>query len=121
MIIHAAEKYGVTAVGITLSDPQVVLANERIRRAGLSDRCIAKKCDYRDVDEPEQYDKIVSVGMFEHVGEAMLPEYFKRAWKLLKPGECFSITALQQDKMHSGGGSRSLPVQIPRGYTRGPA
>jgi cyclopropane-fatty-acyl-phospholipid synthase len=89
LIIHAAEKYGVTAVGITLSDPQVVLANERIRRAGLSDRCIAKKCDYRDVDEPEQYDKIVSVGMFEHVGEAMLPEYFKRAWKLLKPGGVF--------------------------------
>ncbi len=89
LIIHAAEKYGVTAVGITLSEPQVMLANERIRHAGLTDRCIAKKCDYRDVDETERYDKIVSVGMFEHVGESMLPEYFRRAWKLLKPGGVF--------------------------------
>ncbi len=89
LIIHAAKKYGVTAVGITLSEPQVQLANERIRREGLTDQCLAKICDYRDVDEPEVYDKLVSVGMFEHVGESMLPEYFRRAWKLLKRGGVF--------------------------------
>ena len=89
LIIHAAKKYGVTAVGITLSEPQVQLANERIHQEGLTGRCLAKLCDYRDVDEPENYDKIVSVGMFEHVGEAMLPEYFKRGWKVLKPGGVF--------------------------------
>ncbi len=89
LIIHAAKKYGVTAVGITLSEPQVQLANERIHRDGLAAQCLAKLCDYRDVDEPEGYDKIVSVGMFEHVGESMLPEYFERAWKLLKPGGAF--------------------------------
>ena len=42
--------------------------------------------DYRDMDHDRQYDKIVSVGMFEHVGEALLPEYFRRAWDLLRPG-----------------------------------
>jgi cyclopropane-fatty-acyl-phospholipid synthase len=89
LIIHAAKKYGVNAVGITLSKPQVQLANERIHREGLTGQCCAKVCDYRDIDEPEGYDKIVSVGMFEHVGESMLPEYFGRAWKLLKPGGVF--------------------------------
>jgi cyclopropane-fatty-acyl-phospholipid synthase len=89
LIIHAAKKYGVTAVGITLSEPQVQLADERIRREGLTGQCRAKVCDYREVDEPEGYDKIVSVGMFEHVGESMLPEYFGRAWRLLKPGGVF--------------------------------
>lgn len=45
--------------------------------------------DYRDIDHDQQYDKIVSVGMFEHVGEALLPEYFQRAWNLLRPGSVF--------------------------------
>jgi cyclopropane-fatty-acyl-phospholipid synthase len=89
LIIHAAKKYGVNAVGITLSEPQVQLANERIRKEGLAGQCLAKLADYRDIDEPEAYDKIVSVGMFEHVGESMLPEYFARSWNLLKPGGLF--------------------------------
>ena len=89
LIIHAAKKYGVHALGITLSAPQAQLANERIRREGLSDRCRAEVRDYREINEQESYDKIVSVGMFEHVGESMLPEYFERAWRLLKHGGVF--------------------------------
>jgi cyclopropane-fatty-acyl-phospholipid synthase len=46
-------------------------------------------CDYREVNEPNGYDKLVSVGMFEHVGESLLPEYFQQAWRLLRPGGVF--------------------------------
>jgi len=89
LIIHAARHYGVEAHGITLSRPQAELANERIRELGLEDRCRAEVCDYREVAENEKYDKLVSVGMFEHVGEARLVDYFAKAWRLLRPGGAF--------------------------------
>ena len=89
LIIHAAHRYGVRARGITLSEPQAELANERIRRAGLADSCRVEVRDYREIEEPDGYDKLVSVGMFEHVGEARLPEYFLRAHRLLRPGGVF--------------------------------
>jgi cyclopropane-fatty-acyl-phospholipid synthase len=89
LIMHAAAQYGVEAVGITLSVPQAEMARERLREAGLNDRCRVEVSDYRDIDHGQQYDKIVSVGMFEHVGEALLPEYFRRAWHLLRLGGVF--------------------------------
>lgn len=89
LVLHAAQHYGVHATGITLSRPQVELANERIQAAGLADRCRVEPWDYRDLAEPEGYDALVSVGMFEHVGAAVLPDYFARAWRLLKPGGVF--------------------------------
>ncbi len=89
LILHAARRYGVRAVGITLSRPQADLANARIRESGLSDRCRVEQRDYREVDEPGGFDKMASVGMFEHVGAARLPDYFRRAWRLLRPGGVF--------------------------------
>ncbi len=89
LILYAAQRYGVDATGITLSQPQAGLAEKRIREAGLADRCRARVLDYRQLDEPEGYDALVSVGMFEHVGAAMLPEYFRLAQRLLKPGGVF--------------------------------
>ena len=89
LIIHAAAHYGVQALGITLSEPQAELARQRIREAGVEDRCVAELRDYRDLNGEGRFDKIVSVGMFEHVGEALLPEYFARAWRLLQPGGVF--------------------------------
>jgi cyclopropane-fatty-acyl-phospholipid synthase len=89
LIIHAAAMYGVNAIGITLSRPQAELANDRIQRAGLSDRCSAMVLDYRELDEPAGFDKMASVGMFEHVGESMLPDYFRQAWLLMRPGGAF--------------------------------
>jgi len=89
LVIHAAQRYGVDATGVTLSKPQADLANERIAHAGLSGRCRVCVRDYREMDEPQAYDALVSVGMFEHVGEAALPVYFDRAWQLLKPGGVF--------------------------------
>jgi len=89
LVIFAAQHYGVEATGSTLSQPQADLANARIADAGLSDRCSVKVRDYREMDEPGLYDALVSVGMFEHVGAALLPVYFAQAWRLLKPGGVF--------------------------------
>ena len=89
LVIHAARKYGVDALGITLSKKQAELANERIERAGLQKRCRVEVSDYRDLNETGAFEKIVSVGMFEHVGESQLPLYFQHAWRLLRPKGVF--------------------------------
>ena len=89
LVIHAAQRHGVEALGITLSRAQAELANRRIEEAGLAARCRVECRDYRDLADREAFDKIASVGMFEHVGEAKLPEYFGRAWTLLRPGGAF--------------------------------
>lgn len=89
LVIHAAQHYGVDATGITLSQPQANLSNERIAESGLAERCRVLVHDYRQMDEPGIYDALVSVGMFEHVGAALLPTYFDRACQLLKPGGVF--------------------------------
>ena len=89
LLIHAAMNYGVEAFGITLSVPQAEMARQRIQEAGLGDRCRVEVCDYRDLETGLEFDKIVSVGMFEHVGEALLPEYFREAWIRLRPGGVF--------------------------------
>ena len=86
LVLWAAEHYGVDATGITLSEPQAELANRRIAAAGMADRCRVEVRDYRQVPGEACYDALVSVGMFEHVGEALLPEYFRRARTLLRPG-----------------------------------
>ena len=84
LAMRAAEKYGVHATGITLSQNQFQLASERIRAAGLEGRCQVLLLDYRDLPGAEVYDKVASVGMFEHVGLANLPEYFGVVARLLR-------------------------------------
>ena len=85
----AAERYGVDATGVTLSSQQAKLAGERIAAAGLSDRVRVLLEDYRSLPSGMPFDKIVSVGMFEHVGRPRLPEYFATARRLLKTGGLF--------------------------------
>ena len=89
LIMHAAAHYGVEAVGITLSVPQAEVAGRRLHESELNNRCRVEVCDYHDLEHNQQYDKIVSVGMFEHVGEELLPEYFRRAWDTLRPSGVF--------------------------------
>lgn len=86
LILWAAEHYGVRATGITLSRNQYDYARERIRDAGLEDRCEVRLLDYRDISEDEQFDKIASVGMFEHVGRKNLGVYFGKIQRLLRDG-----------------------------------
>lgn len=87
LVMYAAQQYGVHALGITVSHKQVELAQERIRQAGLQDRCRVEFQDYREV--PGTFDKLVSVGMFEQIGGEMLPLYFQKAYSLLRPGGVF--------------------------------
>lgn len=89
LVIFAAMHYGVDATGITLSQPQADLANARIAEAGLESRCRVDVRDYREITEPESYDALVSIGMFEHVGASLLPTYFNQALILLKSGGVF--------------------------------
>ena len=84
MVMHAARHYGVQAVGITISNEQHRLARQRADDAGLSDRVEIRLQDYRDVtDGPFQ--AVSSIGMFEHVGERRLGEYFDQIHTLLEP------------------------------------
>ena len=86
LLLFAAENYGVRAQGITLSKNQHAHVNKLIAERGLAGRVRMDLLDYRHLDESEPYDKIASVGMFEHVGRARLPEYFAKIRRLLKPG-----------------------------------
>ncbi len=83
--LHAAQRYGVRVVGITLSHEQVELARKRVAEAGLEDRVEIRLQDWRDVaDQP--FDAISSIGMAEHVGEEMFAEYAGALFALLRPG-----------------------------------
>ena len=86
LIMWAAQHYDVQATGITLSQHQYDYAVRRIEELGLSSRCEVKLLDYRDVPGDEPFDKIASVGMFEHVGVKNFRVYFGKIFELLKPG-----------------------------------
>ncbi len=103
LVVYAAEKYGVQATGITLSRPQAEYGQDWIARAGLTGRVRIEVRDYRDLDPAEPFDKIVSVGMFEHVGRAKLPAYFQRAFRLLRPGGLFLNHGIAAQKEQSPG------------------
>lgn len=82
LVIRAAQKYGAHCVGITLSKKQQALASERVKNLGLQDKIEIRLQDYRDVTG--QFDRITSVGMFEHVGRKQLVNYFRIIHDLLK-------------------------------------
>ncbi len=84
MVIHAARRYDVTAVGITLSRAQADLAAKRVAENGLAHRVEIRYQDYRDVSDGP-FDSISSIGMFEHVGLAQLGRYFDVLGGLLQP------------------------------------
>ncbi|GAB3104079.1 class I SAM-dependent methyltransferase [Bordetella tumbae] len=86
LLLWAAENYGVDATGITLSRNQHAYVNKLIQEKGLSGRVRMELLDYRKLDESQPYDKLASVGMFEHVGRAQLPGYFAKLRRLVKPG-----------------------------------
>ncbi len=84
LLMHAAKHYGALATGITLSQKQFDYVQEKITREGLQERCSVKLMDYRDFPGVAVFDKIASVGMFEHVGLKNLPVYFAKIHSLLK-------------------------------------
>jgi len=87
LVQHAVQHYGVSAVGVTLSTQQALLARERIADAGLQARAEIQLLDYRDLPQrfgEGSFDKVASVGMFEHVGLRNLPVYFGTAARMLR-------------------------------------
>jgi cyclopropane-fatty-acyl-phospholipid synthase len=97
LVIHAAKHYGVRSHGITLSTHQMTLARERIAQAGLQDRVTVELRDYRDLPEDPIYDKVSSIGMFEHIGLKNLPLYFAKVHQVLKPGGLFLNHGITHD------------------------
>jgi cyclopropane-fatty-acyl-phospholipid synthase len=86
LLLWAAQHYGVQATGITLSKNQHAYVNQLIDAKGLQGRVQMHLRDYRDLDETEPFDKIASVGMFEHVGAAHMTGYFAKLSRLLRSG-----------------------------------
>lgn len=82
----AAREFGAEVFGITLSREQLALARERVAAEGLQDRVQLELMDYRDLPQDGRFDKVVSVGMFEHVGHANLPLYCQRLVGAVRPG-----------------------------------
>jgi cyclopropane-fatty-acyl-phospholipid synthase len=108
LVFRAVEKFGVRAVGITLSRNQHEYAQAKIRERGIADRCEVRLQDYRDVPEAGGYDKIASVGMFEHVGLGNLAAYFGKIHALLKDGGLVlnhGITSVDPDSRAVGMGA----------------
>lgn len=86
LIIRAARQYGVKAVGITLSQEQYRKTKERIAELNLTEQVDVRLMDYRELAKSgEKFDKVVSVGMIEHVGHVNLTKYFAAVDKLLVP------------------------------------
>jgi cyclopropane-fatty-acyl-phospholipid synthase len=107
-LLHwAAEHHGATGVGITLSERQFTYAREKLAAARLSSKVEIRLADYRDFTEASSFDKIVSVGMYEHVGLRNLPLYFATAARLLRPGGAFL--------------NHGIVATDPHGRARGPA
>ena len=85
MVRHAAENYGVTVLGVTLSRRQAEWAGKAIADAGLTERAEVRHQDYRDVTETG-FDAVSSIGLTEHIGMRALPSYFEFLYSRLHPG-----------------------------------
>jgi cyclopropane-fatty-acyl-phospholipid synthase len=98
MVCWAAQHYGVSAHGITLSQRQFDYATERVKTLDLQDLVTLELRDYRDLAGEGVYDKISSIGMFEHVGLANLPVYNATVLRLLRPGGLFLNHGITHDE-----------------------
>jgi len=83
--IHAAQNYGVSVTGVTLSPPQAELARKRVADAGVEDRVDIRVADYRQLPQTS-FDAIASIGMAEHVGRRQIDLYARSLYELLRPG-----------------------------------
>ncbi len=99
MLIYAAKHYGIKGVGCTLSKQQVKFSQQKIRDAGLEAQISIQYMDYRDLTG--QFDKFVSIGMFEHVGREFIPLFMKKIKTLLKPGGLGLLHTIGKEKKSS--------------------
>jgi cyclopropane-fatty-acyl-phospholipid synthase len=105
---YAAREFGAKVMGITLSREQLNLARERVRAEGLDGQIELQLLDYRDLPQDGRFDKVVSVGMFEHVGHANLALYAERLFGAVREGGLVmnhGITAKHTDGRPVGRGA----------------
>ena len=116
LVMHAAAAYDACATGITLSEAQAEEARARIDDARLADRCQVSVRHYEHLQADERYDKVVSIGMFEHVGEERMLEYLIHVRRHLRPGGLFLLQGgvARMDRRHAG---RSWMDRLGRGRT----
>jgi cyclopropane-fatty-acyl-phospholipid synthase len=98
LVCWAAKHHGVHAHGITLSREQLAFAQQRIRDEGLQELVTVELRDYRDLQGEAVYDKVASIGMFEHVGLANLPTYLATVQRVLRPGGLFLNHGITHDE-----------------------
>lgn len=98
LICWAAKHYGVSAHGITLSHNQFEYAQAEVIKQGLEGKVTIELRNYRDLPKEATYDKVSSIGMFEHVGLKNLPDYFSIVHQVLKPGGMFLNHGITTDK-----------------------
>lgn len=104
LIIRAARQYGVKALGITLSEEQYTETKKRIDREGLSEAVEVRLLNYLDLAEDQSFDAVVSIGMFEHVGQAHYQDYLGKVRDFLKPGGLsmlHTLTSLTETETNS--------------------
>lgn len=100
MLIYAARKYGITGVGITLSKNQFQYANRKIKELGLQNQLKVLYQDYRHLGG--KFDKIVSIGMMEHVGKRFIPTFIQKVSDLLKTGGLALLHTIGKDTPSAG-------------------
>lgn len=103
LLTQAAKEYGVHCMGITLSEEQFALCSKRAQEEGLSDLLQFKLMDYRQLEHSaSQFDRIVSVGMMEHVGRSNYPLFFRNISSCLKPGGVMLLHTISAMFEHPG-------------------
>ena len=113
LVCWAARHHGVQAHGITLSQQQFEYAQQRIRTEGLQNLVTVELRDYRDLAGAGVFDKVSSVGMFEHVGLANLPAYLATVMRVLRPGGLFMNHGITHDEE---GWNKSLTTEFINRY-----
>ncbi|GHA81631.1 cyclopropane-fatty-acyl-phospholipid synthase [Algimonas arctica] len=115
MAIHLAKNHGVNVVGVTLSQDQFALARQRVAAAGLQDKVEIRLQDYRDCKGP--YDRVVSVGMFEHVGVGNFEEYFTKIRDVLTEDGCALVHSIGRKGGPGATGKWIRKYIFPGGYS----
>jgi cyclopropane-fatty-acyl-phospholipid synthase len=102
MVRHAAQRYGVTAIGVTLSAAQAAWGAEKVHHEGLADRATIRHSDYRDVTESD-FDAVSSIGLTEHIGPSNYPAYFRFLRDRLRDGgRLLNHCITRPDNQHAG-------------------
>ena len=103
LLMRAARRYGVKGVGITLSKEQYEQFSKEIKEQHLEDRLEVRLMDYRELDQSGlEFDRVVSVGMIEHVGRGNYELFLKNAAQVLKPGGLFLLHFISAQEEHAG-------------------